>query len=165
MNKYFEEALTEAYKGINSKEGGPFGAVVVKDGVIIGKGHNTVLKDIDCTAHAEMNAIRNASKEIKNFDLSECEVYTTSQPCPMCLSACYWANISKIYYLTSSSDIEKYGWDDRYIYSQMFKHSLKRLNLFGKSKLERKSIDIKKIEDEKGIKLFEDWKALGIPKY
>jgi len=85
--KYMKKAIEEAYEGIKSGEGGPFGAVIVKGGRIIGAGHNTVLKDNDPTAHAEVNAIRSASQKINNYDLSGSVLYTTTEPCPMCFSA------------------------------------------------------------------------------
>ena len=86
--KYFmREAIKEAYDGIDHKHGGAFGCVIVKDGVIVGKGHNEVIKNNDCTCHGEMVAIRDACKNLDTFDLSGCELYTTAQPCPMCSGA------------------------------------------------------------------------------
>lgn len=108
-----KEAIKEAEKGIESGDGGPFGAVVVKDGVIVGKGHNKVLKYNDATCHGEMVAIKSASKKLGTFDLSGCVLYTTGEPCPMCLSACLWANIEKVYYGCSLMDNEKIGFRDK----------------------------------------------------
>ena len=108
-----KEAIKEAEKGIANGDGGPFGAVVVKDGVIIGKGHNKVLKNNDATCHGEMEAIKNASKKLGTFDLSGCFLYTTGEPCPMCLSACLWANIEKVYCGCSLMDNEKIGFRDK----------------------------------------------------
>lgn len=108
-----KEAIKEAEKGIANGDGGPFGAVVVKDGVIVGKGHNKVLKNNDATCHGEMEAIKNASKKLGTFDLSGCFLYTTGEPCPMCLSACLWANIEKVYYGCSLMDNEKIGFRDK----------------------------------------------------
>ena len=85
--KFMKAAIKEAYKGINSNEGGPFGCVIVKDGKIVGKGHYQVIKNNDCTCHGEMQAIRNACKRLKTFDLSGCELYSSSAPCPMCKGA------------------------------------------------------------------------------
>ncbi len=93
---YMRLAIDEAREGIRSGHGGPFGSVIVKDGEIIGKGHNMVLKNNDSTAHGEVSAIRNAESNIKSFDLTGAEIYTTGEPCPMCLAACMWANISKV---------------------------------------------------------------------
>ena len=113
MDKFMKEAIKEAEKGIESGDGGPFGAVVVKDGVIVGKGHNKVLKNNDATCHGEMEAIKSASKKLGTFDLSGCILYTTGEPCPMCLSACLWANIEKVYYGCSLMDNEKIGFRDK----------------------------------------------------
>ena len=113
MDKFMKEAIKEAEKGIASGDGGPFGAVVVKDGVIVGKGQNKVLKNNDATCHGEMEAIKSASKKLGTFDLSGCVLYTTGEPCPMCLSACLWANIEKVYYGCSLMDNEKIGFRDK----------------------------------------------------
>lgn len=112
MNKFMKIAINEARKGILNGDGGPFGACIVKDGKIVGKGHNRVLKNSDATCHGEIEAIRNASKNLKTFDLSKCELYTTGEPCPMCLCACLWANIDKVFYGCSILDNEKIGFRD-----------------------------------------------------
>ncbi len=114
--KFMNIALKEAKNGVLKNHGGPFGAVIVKDNKIISKAHNTVIKTNDPTAHAEINAIRKASKKLNNFNLSGCEIYTTCEPCPMCLSAIIWARIDKIYYLYTREDAEKIGFDDNRIY-------------------------------------------------
>lgn len=160
MEEYFKEALKEAYGGINSKEGGPFGAIVVHDGKIVGRGHNTVLKDKDSTKHAEINAISQASKYLNTHNLSNCQLYTTSYPCPMCLSACYWANISKIYYITSSKELKEYGWDDGYIYGKILKQSLK--NIFSSTAISRKEIPLERVYMSEGLKLLEDSKGIQL---
>ncbi|MBN3490382.1 nucleoside deaminase [Acholeplasma equirhinis] len=116
MNKFMRQAINEAKKGIDHVHGGPFGAVVVKDGVVIAKGHNTVLKDNDPTAHGEVNAIRKATKKLKSFDLTGCEIYTTGEPCPMCLGAILWANIDKVYFGANIDDTEKIGFRDSVFY-------------------------------------------------
>ena len=113
MDKFMKEAIKEAERGITNGDGGPFGAVVVKDGVIVGKGHNKVLKNNDATCHGEIEAIKSASKKLGTFDLSDCLLFTTGEPCPMCLSACLWANIEKVYYGCSISDNEKIGFRDK----------------------------------------------------
>ena len=95
---FMKTAIKEAIKGVNKGDGGPFGAVIIKDGKVIAKAHNTVLSTNDPTAHAEITVIRKASKKLNTFDLSECELYTSSYPCPMCLSAILWANIKVMYY-------------------------------------------------------------------
>lgn len=112
-NKEFMSlAVAEARAGIRSKHGGPFGAVVVKDGKVIASGHNCVLKNNDSTCHGEIAAIREAEKKLETFDLSDCELYTTAEPCPMCLAAILWANISKVYYGCSVEDTAKIGFRD-----------------------------------------------------
>ena len=92
-------AIEEAYKGIKHNHGGPFGTVIVKDDKIISRGHNHVLSKNDPTCHGEIDAIRKAAKKLKTYDLSGCVLYTTAEPCHMCLCACMWANIDKIYYV------------------------------------------------------------------
>ncbi len=110
-----EEALKEAYQGIAKKDGGPFGSVVVKDGVIVGRGHNCVLMKKDPTCHGEMEAIRDACEHLGTHDLSGCILYTTAEPCPMCLGAILWANIGKVYYGCSVKDTDEIGFrDDRF---------------------------------------------------
>lgn len=113
MNKYMKIAISEARKGINSGHGGPFGAVIVKDGKIISKGHNHVVKNNDPTCHGEIDAIRKACKKLNTFDLSGCEIYTTGYPCPMCFCAILWANINKIYYGCNTTDTEIIGFRDK----------------------------------------------------
>ena len=95
MNEYMKEAIELSKENFTKKSGGPFGAVVVKDGKIIGRGRNKVIKNNDPTAHAEIIAIREACINIKSYDLSNCEIYTSCYPCPMCLSAIIWSNIKK----------------------------------------------------------------------
>ena len=106
-------AIDEAREGIRGGHGGPFGCVIVKDGRVIGKGHNRVLCDYDSTAHGEIIAIRRAENDLRTFDLSGSELYTTGEPCPMCLAACMWANIDKVYYGCSISDNEDIGFRDK----------------------------------------------------
>lgn len=112
MNKYMEEAVKEAYKGIRNGDGGPFGAVIVKNGKIVGKGHNCVVSHKDPTEHGEIMAIHDACKTLDTFDLSGCELYTTSAPCPMCTAAVMWANIEKVYYGCRIEDAERIGFRD-----------------------------------------------------
>ncbi len=113
MNEFMAEAIKEAYKGIRLNHGGPFGSVIVKDGKIIGKGHNMVLKNNNATCHGEIMAIATASKKLKTYDLSNTIIYTTGEPCPMCLCACMWANISKVYYGATIKDNELIGFRDQ----------------------------------------------------
>lgn len=112
-------AIDTALDNIKNNEGGPFGAVIAKDGVLIAKSPNTVTTSNDPTAHAEINAIRLACKELNTFDLSGCEIYSSCEPCPMCLSAIYWARISKVYYAADRFDAKKAGFDDSFIYNEI----------------------------------------------
>lgn len=116
MNDFMKLAVEEAEKGIASNEGGPFGCVIVKNGEVVGKGHNQVVKNKDSTCHGEMMAIRDACRKTGNFDLSGCELYTTGEPCPMCFGAILWANISKVFYGCNIKDTEKIGFRDRRFY-------------------------------------------------
>ena len=113
-------AIDEARNGINAGHGGPFGCVIVRNGKIIGKGHNEVVKNTDPTCHGEMMAIHNACKTIGSFDLSGCELYTTAEPCPMCRGAILWANISKVYYGCNISDTDAIGFRDKDFYSNEY---------------------------------------------
>ena len=106
------------------KAGGPFGCVIVKDGEIIAEGANTVLADNDPTCHGEMNAIRNACKELGTHDLSECTLYTTSEPCPMCYGAIWWARIEKIYYASTTRDAKEFGNFDDLTLSEAIKSAI-----------------------------------------
>lgn len=119
MNLYMLKAVQEARNGIKNNEGGPFGCVVVKDGEIVGRGHNQVLLKKDPTCHGEMQAIRAACKTLNTYDLSGCELYTTGEPCPMCLSACLWANITKIYYGCTVAENAELGFRDAKFYETL----------------------------------------------
>lgn len=117
MNEYMKIAKELSENNLKTNVGGPFGACIVKDGKIIGKGSNHVLSNNDPTAHAEVMAIRDACKNINSYDLSECELYTSCYPCPMCLSAIIWSNIKKVYYGNTKEDAANIGFRDDYIYS------------------------------------------------
>lgn len=112
-------AIEEGRKGMIANEGGPFGAVVVIDGQIIGRGHNQVLLLNDPTAHAEVMAIRDACKNLNDFQLSDCELYTSCEPCPMCLGAIYWARPKAVYYACNRADAAAIHFDDDFIYEQV----------------------------------------------
>ena len=116
MNKYMKIAKELSEDNLKTNVGGPFGACVVKNGKIIGKGSNHVLSNNDPTAHAEVMAIRDACKNINSYDLSDCELYTSCFPCPMCLSAIIWSNIKKVYYGNTKEDAANIGFRDDYIY-------------------------------------------------
>lgn len=121
MDKYMEIAKELSEENLKTNVGGPFGACVVKNGEIIGKGSNHVLSKNDPTAHAEIMAIRDACKNINSYDLSDCELYTSCFPCPMCLSAIIWANIKKVYYGNTKEDAANIGFRDDYIYDYIGK--------------------------------------------
>lgn len=138
MNKYMKIAKELSDDNLITNVGGPFGACVVKEGKIIGKGSNHVLANNDPTAHAEIMAIRDACKNIGSYDLSDCELYTSCYPCPMCLSAIIWANIKKVYYGNTKEDASNIGFRDDFIYNYIQKLSE---NAEGNSVLELKCID------------------------
>ena len=117
--KFLKLSIKEALRGIKDGDGGPFGAVIVREGKIIGEGHNTVLKSHDPTAHAEVNAIRNACTNVKNHHLSGAIIYTNFEPCPMCLSALYWADIRTVYYCAGRDVAERIGFMDRKLYLEL----------------------------------------------
>ena len=143
MNRWMQVAYNEATKGMLANEGGPFGAVIVKDGVVIAQAHNRVLISNDPTAHAEVNAIRLASQKLKSFELTGCELYTTCMPCPMCLGAIMWARISKVYYGATEKDAAKGGFDDLKFYE----------NLTDKEK----GLKLLQIDQEENAALFDIW--------
>jgi len=114
-----QEAINLSIENVKSGNGGPFGAVVVKDGVIIARGANSVTSTNDPTAHAEVVAIRNACKELGSFQLDGCEIYTSCEPCPMCLGAIYWARPDKMYYANTKADAAEIAFDDQFIYDEI----------------------------------------------
>lgn len=122
MNKFMALANKEALFGLSRNHGGPFGAVIVRNGVVISKAHNEVIKSNDPTEHAEIQALRKASRKLKRFDLSDCEIYSTCEPCPMCFAAIRWAKIRKIFFGATASDAAKIGFDDKQIYDEIRKH-------------------------------------------
>lgn len=131
--------------GMENNFGGPFGAVIVKDGEIVATGWNNVTSSNDPTAHAEITAIRNACKKLNTFDLSGCELYTSCEPCPMCLSAIYWARIEKIYYANTRKDAADINFDDDFIYNEI------------PLDIKDRKIPMIQIGREEAIKVFEDW--------
>ena len=144
MNRYMRMAIKEAYRGIEAGDGGPFGAVIVKNGTVIAKGHNHVVSKNDPTCHGEIDAIRKACKKLNTFDLTGCELYTTGEPCTMCLCASMWANISKIYYACTIEDNGLIGFrDDKF--NEIFG---------GRDKL---GSYLEEVDREAGLKLFEDY--------
>jgi tRNA(Arg) A34 adenosine deaminase TadA len=112
-------AIQLAIEGVQSGRGGPFGAVIVRDGQIIAEGSNAVTSTNDPTAHAEILAIRRACERLGVFELKDCELYTSCEPCPMCLGAIYWARLTRIYFASTAEDAAKAGFDDSFIYSEL----------------------------------------------
>jgi len=139
-------AINEARKGIRSGHGGPFGSVIIKDGLVIAKGHNQVIKNQDPTCHGEMMAIHKACKKLGTFDLNGCELYTTAEPCPMCLGAILWANISKVYFGCNIFDTEDIGFRDKVFYE---------INESGK-----KDELVIELDRKQCLKLFEEYKNI-----
>ena len=148
MNEYMKEADLLVKENLIKEEGGPFVAVVVKDGKIIGRGHNKVIKNNDPTAHAEIVAIREACKNIKTYDLTGCSIYTTCYPCPMCLSAIIWSNIKKVYYGNTKEDAADIGFRDEFIYEYIDKLS---------KGIDDGTLKLKNINRSKTIKEFEEY--------
>jgi len=142
---YLNAAFKEAFQSLRTNTGGPFGAIVVKDGRIIGKGGNRVSSDNDPTAHAEIVAIREACRNIGTFDLTGAVIYATCEPCPMCLSAIYWANIRKVFYSSTRYDAEAVGFKDNHIYEEMTLPP------------ENRTLDFKQIFHPKANLLFKEW--------
>jgi guanine deaminase len=126
QEQWMKEAIRLALENVTSGNGGPFAAIVVKGGEIIGRGVNTVTTSNDPTAHAEVNAIRNACKNLNSFQLDQCEIYTSCEPCPMCLGAIYWARPSKVFYASTKNDAAEAGFDDSFIYEEIEKIGDKR---------------------------------------
>lgn len=123
---FMEAAVALSRRTMESNTGGPFGAVIVKDGEIIGEGWNRVTSDNDPTAHAEVTAIRDACRRLGTFSLDGCQIYTSCEPCPMCLSAIMWARLERIYYANAREDAARIGFDDDMIYRQIPLHPAER---------------------------------------
>lgn len=119
--KFMQAAIDEVTQYLINNEGGPFGACIIKDNKIISVAHNTVLKDCDPTCHAEINAIRQAAKILNQFNLEDCIIYSTTEPCPMCFSAIHWANIKQIVYGTEIDDVNKLGFNELTISNELMK--------------------------------------------
>ena len=141
---FMKRAIELSIQNIKNN-GGPFGCIIVKENKIIAEGVNRVTFNNDPTAHAEIIAIRNACKKLNTFNLQECELYTSCEPCPMCLSAIYWSHIDKIYYGNSRLDASKIGFDDDFIYNELNKD------------LSSRKIQMKQISQKEAKKAFLDW--------
>ena len=144
--KFMREAIAVSLKGIRENEGGPFGCIVVKGNDIVGIGNNKVTSSNDPTAHAEIVAIRDACKNLGSFQLDDCEIYTSCEPCPMCLGAIYWARPKMIYYANNREDAASIGFDDSMIYEEMSKNYADR------------KIPIRSISRDEAYKVFEEWR-------
>lgn len=147
--KFMQEAIQLSQQGMMNNEGGPFGCVIVKGDTIVGRGSNMVSSTNDPTAHAEVTAIRDACKNLGTFHLKDCEIYTSCEPCPMCLGAIYWARPKIIYYANNRQDAADIGFDDSMIYEEM--------NVAEKDR----KISIVSIGRTDAIKVFNEWKDKG----
>lgn len=144
--KYMKEAITLARWGMENNKGGPFGAVIVRGSEIVGWGYNTVTSSNDPTAHAEVNAIRDACQNLKDYSLEGCEIYTSCEPCPMCLSAIYWAKIDKVYYASNKEDAAYAGFVDDELYREL---TLPK---------DLRSIPTEQLMREDAMEVFKNWK-------
>jgi tRNA(Arg) A34 adenosine deaminase TadA len=143
--KFMNEAVLLSEKGINQNDGGPFGCVIVKDNKIIGRGNNKVTSTNDPTAHAEIIAIREACKTLETFQLEGCEIYTSCEPCPMCLGAIYWARPDVVYFANTRNDAADIGFDDSMIYDEM------------NAKMGERKIPLINLKSENAKKVFNKW--------
>lgn len=116
---FMKKAVSEALHNVTANLGGPFGAIVVKNGQVVGTGRNEVTSSNDPTAHAEVQAIRDACQNLNTYQLDDCEIYTSCEPCPMCFGAIYWARPKAVYYACTKEDAAKIGFDDQFIYDQL----------------------------------------------
>jgi guanine deaminase len=144
--KFMQEAIRLAYQGMTNNEGGPFGCIIVKGDEIIGRGNNKVVSTNDPTAHAEITAIRDACKNLGSFQLDDCEIYTSCEPCPMCLGAIYWARPKIVYYANTRHDAAEIGFDDSMIYEEM------------SVDIEKRKIPIVPVGRESAMEVFKTWK-------
>lgn len=143
---FMQEAIALSKNAIQQNEGGPFGCVIVKDDKIVGRGNNKVTSTNDPTAHAEVVAIRDACKNLETFQLEDCEIYTSCEPCPMCLGAIYWARPKVIYYANNRQDAADIGFDDSMIYDEMG------------AEIGDRKIPIQTIGRAEALKVFYEWK-------
>lgn len=144
-SKFMKRAIELSRIHMLNGQGGPFGAVIVQDGKILSEGWNQVTSSNDPTAHAEVVAIRSACRQLKNFDLSGAELYTSCEPCPMCLSAAYWARVGKIFFASTREDAARHQFDDEFIYSEIPKKHAER------------SIPTVQIMRDDAYKVFQEW--------
>ncbi|HEY0457139.1 MAG TPA: nucleoside deaminase [Verrucomicrobiae bacterium] len=145
--RFMREAILIAREKMQAGQGGPFGAVIVREGKVISRGWNQVTSANDPTAHAEIVAIRQACLELKTFALKGCEIYCSCEPCPMCLSAIYWARLGRIYFAGTETDAAEAGFDDAFLYREMFEP------------LDRRKIASEQLLRHEVLPVFQDWKA------
>ncbi|HWF19058.1 MAG TPA: nucleoside deaminase [Verrucomicrobiae bacterium] len=143
---FMREAIRISVQMMRRGKGGPFGAVVVRKGKIVGKGWNRVTSANDPTAHAEVVAIRDACRRLKTFQLADCELYTSCEPCPMCLSAIYWARLKKIYYANTRKDAAGIDFDDDFIYTEVSRP------------ISERKLVMKQLMRKEALAAFEEWK-------
>jgi len=149
MKKIFMQlAIDLAAQAIDEGTGGPFGAVIVQNGKVIGEGQNRVLARRDPTAHAEMVAIRNACETTNRFELKGCDIYTSCEPCPMCLGAVYWSRIERIYYAANRADAAAIGFDDNYFYTEIEKNKSER------------AVCMIELQREQAVAIFTQWQSM-----
>ena len=148
QNNFMAEAIQLSRKNIREGNGGPFAAIVVRKGLIIARGTNRVTSTNDPTAHAEILAIREACRSLGTFQLSDCELYSSCEPCPMCLGAIYWARLKKVYFANTRSDAARIGFDDEFLYHEI-----------GSPHAERK-IPIVHVEPTDAVTVFEEWERM-----
>ena len=144
-NPFMQDAIERAMENVRSGRGGPFGAVVVKDGRVIATGVNSVTASNDPTAHAEVNAIREACRTLETFQLTGCEIYTSCEPCPMCLGAIYWARPDRVFFAATASDAAAAGFDDSFIYAEL------------KVPHQERKIPFESLMHEAGLEPFREW--------
>jgi guanine deaminase len=143
--KFMLEAIRYSMHGIQNNEGGPFGCIVVKGEEVVGRGNNKVTSSNDPTAHAEVTAIRDACKNLNTFQLTDCEIYTSCEPCPMCLGAIYWARPKAVYYANTRIDAASIGFDDSMIYDELA------------APFNKRKIPIIQLGREEALKVFQAW--------
>ena len=147
MNKsYMREAIRLSIQMMRRGKGGPFGAVVVRRGKVVGRGWNRVTSTNDPTAHAEVTAIREACRRLKTFQLDDCEIYTSCEPCPMCLAAIYWARIGRIFYAGARRDAAAIGFDDDFLYREVARP------------VSRRKIPMRQLLRGDALKVFKEWR-------
>ncbi len=146
QNKFMAKAIELSREYMQLGQGGPFGAVIVKDGKIIAEGWNRVTSANDPTAHAEVEAIRKACQVLNSFELTGCEIYTSCEPCPMCLAAIYWSRIERIYFANTREDAAEIDFDDEFLYQEISRS------------LEQRKIPTVQLDRSEALKIFEEWK-------